>query len=156
MLYKQIYQHSRKSRELSSENRNPLPGKLAIDGMSYTCKQLSDIFNTHFLTPGAPSSPQTSVGNVTSYINHSISNSTLFSPTDEEQILILIASLKNSTASGEDGIEAEPIKTISRIIAVPLTLICNVYFERLLSQPNRSTASLCYTYVWCTKRPQLL
>lgn len=110
---------------LISRPSDPPPTELKIDGKSYGGKQLSDLFNTHFLTSGACSSSPTNAANVISYIRNNVTSTIFFSPTDEEEISTLIACLKNSTAPGEDGLKAEPIKFISSLILTPLTHICN-------------------------------
>lgn len=72
-----------------------------------------------------------------------MSNSIFLSPTDEEEILALIASLKNNTAAVEDGLKAEPIKAISRIIAAPLAHRCNVSLSTGCFPKRMKVARVC-------------
>lgn len=92
--------------------------------------EISNEFNTYFTQIGKTLASKITKGNSNKTVSRHTYHKTMFIfPTDVNEVLREIVSLKNKKSSGFDGFSAEMLKTVQNEIAHPLTFIINKIFE---------------------------
>ena len=102
--------------------------KTKINDAAYIANQ----FNTYFSSVGKNLAMKFSEQNDTDhykFLGKMISNSIYLEPTSPQEVFKEINSLNLNKSSGLDGITAYFIKLASDIIAVPLSILCNLSFS---------------------------
>lgn len=90
-------------------------------------KSIADKFNEFFANVGpnlAAKIPKSS-HQFTEYLNHDISDSMFFKPTDETEIMLVIHSLKISHSEGHDNFSVNILKDYMYELSKPLSIVCN-------------------------------
>lgn len=106
--------------------KNPNTGSLTSDN-----KQIADIFNNHYANIGQSMAAKikNSSGNTSYETRYSNPNSIFLSPTDDNEIKKNIHELKPKKSPGKDGITGEMLKSCSKTVISPLTLLINKVIE---------------------------
>jgi len=94
---------------------------------------VANILNEYFINVGRSVAdqipPNASFVGLSSVPSKTISDSMFLEPVDNREICNIIASLRNNSAAGCDGISARIIKEIPNILVPPLVFIINMSFQ---------------------------
>lgn len=111
------------------------PKELLIDGhLTTETSIIVDKFNKYFVGIGrnlAAKIPKCK-GNFETFITESLptnSSSMLIVPTDSDEVVNIIKELKINKSVGYDNISSRVIKSVSHLIASPLSCLCNLSFQ---------------------------
>lgn len=106
-------------------NKKEISRRIKFEKLGMSKLEIADTFNKYFLTVGefTTDSTETCCEN---YIASNYPSSVFLFPTDQQEVVKLITSLKDNCACGPDDIKPKPLKAISHIIATPLTHIYNL------------------------------
>lgn len=87
---------------------------------------MADKFNSYFISAGSSLQPRGSKDSLDKYISSTVKDSIFLSPTDEQEIYLILKSLNINTAAGADDIKAIPIIAVADLLCSPLQHICNI------------------------------
>jgi hypothetical protein len=111
------------------------PKKLLIDGhLTTDISVIVNKFNKYFVGIGrdlAAKIPKCK-GNFETFITDSLltnSSSMLIKPTDSDEVVNIIKELKMNKSTGYENISSRVIKSVSHLIASPLSYLCNLSFQ---------------------------
>src|SRR5688572_5568008 len=95
-----------------------------------TPTSIANAFNEYFATLGLKIAPEipTSSTSYDSYLKEMNSHTIFLVPTNEAEIQAIIASLKNTKATGSLDLPVDIIKRIAKYVSLPLTHLVNQSF----------------------------
>nr|XP_037268910.1 uncharacterized protein LOC119160779 [Rhipicephalus microplus]XP_037268911.1 uncharacterized protein LOC119160779 [Rhipicephalus microplus] len=105
-------------------NKKEISRRIKFEKLGMSRLEIADTFNKYFLTVGESTTDSTETC-CENYIASNYPSSVFLFPTDQQEVVKLITSLKDNCACGPDDIKPKPLKAISHIIATPLTHIYN-------------------------------
>lgn len=107
---------------------------------------IADSFNDYFSTIGEKMRKRVKRTNRTYKAEVTNPNTLFLTPVRSQELIELIATLKNDSSPGDDGIDAKLIKKIHTYIIDPLKYIINLTFEKGVVPLEWKTASIIPVY----------
>ena len=110
--------------------------------MNNSCTSIANAFNEYFATLVTKMAAEIPVSSTSynSYLKEMNSHTIFLVPTNEVEIQAIIASLKNTKATGSLDLPVDIIKRIAKYVSLPLTHLVNQSFLTGIVPHNMKTA----------------
>lgn len=134
---------------INSEQVSKQIGEIRIDDVTVTDKnKIANKFNDYFVNigPQLANKIPAATGDPIKYIQGDFPNSMVLYNTDPTEIAQIVHQLKNSSSKGHDGILPTVIKSTIDEIAMPLSIIFNLSFEKCIFPDKLKIARIVPIY----------